>query len=128
MTDADGWQARVDAVWADADALGDQGVIDAIDALAAERPDGDALALFERGRAGWHDYVMFTLDAGVRTALLAVETEPDVESTQGGTGVVYWTVERGHTLGSTVGKAMGAAKYKPHLTTRNVNTLDKLLK
>lgn len=42
------WQARVDAVWADADRLGDQGVMDAIDALAAEAPD-PALALFERG-------------------------------------------------------------------------------
>jgi uncharacterized protein (DUF1697 family) len=82
---------------------------------------------FERGRPGWHDYVMFTLDPAVRTALLAVEPDPEVESTQGGPGVVYWTVERGSTIGSTLGKAMGAAKYKPHLTTRNVNTLDKLV-
>ncbi|HWM34185.1 MAG TPA: tetratricopeptide repeat protein [Pseudolysinimonas sp.] len=44
------WQERVDAVWADADRLGDQGVLDAIDALAAEAPD-PALALFERGGA-----------------------------------------------------------------------------
>lgn len=51
MTDAGDWQARVDAVWADADRLGDEGVITAIDALAAERPDGDALALFERAGA-----------------------------------------------------------------------------
>jgi hypothetical protein len=42
------WQERVDAVWADADRLGDQGVMDAIDALAAEAPD-PALAAFERG-------------------------------------------------------------------------------
>ena len=49
MTDE--WTARVLAVWADADRLGDAGVISAIDALAAERPDGDALALFERAGA-----------------------------------------------------------------------------
>src|SRR4051812_10676253 len=42
------WQQQVDAVWADADALGDQGVMDAIDALAADAPD-PALAAFERG-------------------------------------------------------------------------------
>jgi len=44
------WQERVDAVWADADRLGDQGVLDAIDALAVEAPD-PGLALFERGGA-----------------------------------------------------------------------------
>ena len=42
------WQEQVDAVWARADELGDQGVVDAIDALAAEAPD-PGLAAFERG-------------------------------------------------------------------------------
>ena len=42
------WQDEVDAVWARADELGDQGVRDAVDALAADAPD-PALALFERG-------------------------------------------------------------------------------
>ena len=42
------WQSRVDAVWAQADELGDQGVMDAMDALAEDAPD-PALALFERG-------------------------------------------------------------------------------
>jgi tetratricopeptide (TPR) repeat protein len=44
------WQERVDAVWAD-DALTPDGVIAAIDRLAAERPGDDAVALFERGGA-----------------------------------------------------------------------------
>ena len=39
------------AVWARADELGDEGVIEAIDALAAERPTDDAVALAERGGA-----------------------------------------------------------------------------
>ena len=47
----DDWQTRVDAVWADADRLSEDGVVAAIDALAAERPAGDALALFERAGA-----------------------------------------------------------------------------
>jgi hypothetical protein len=42
------WQEDVDAVWARSDELGDQGVMDAMDALAADAPD-PALALFERG-------------------------------------------------------------------------------
>lgn len=44
------WQSRVDAVWADA-ALNNAEVIDRIDELAAEWPDDDALALFERAGA-----------------------------------------------------------------------------
>ena len=83
---------------------------------------------FERGRAGWHDYVLFTEKAETRDALLAVDLDPELEKSAGGAGVVYWTVERGNTLSSALGKAMGAAKYKPWLTTRNVNTLEKLLK
>ena len=47
----DDWQTRVDAVWADADNLTEEALIAAIDDLATERPDGDALALFERGGA-----------------------------------------------------------------------------
>ncbi|WP_159500002.1 tetratricopeptide repeat protein [Microbacterium sp. 18062] len=46
----DDWDARIDAVWAD-DALDDQARIDAIEALAAERPAEDARALFERAGA-----------------------------------------------------------------------------
>ncbi len=42
------WQTRVDAIWARGDELGDQGVMDAMDALAVDAPD-PALALFERG-------------------------------------------------------------------------------
>ncbi|CAH0241553.1 tetratricopeptide repeat protein [Microbacterium sp. Bi128] len=46
----DDWQDRVDTVWAD-DTLTETQVIDAIDALAAERPEDDAVALFERAGA-----------------------------------------------------------------------------
>ena len=48
MTD---WQERVDAVWAATDELGDDEVVRRIDALAAERPEADPLALFERAGA-----------------------------------------------------------------------------
>jgi len=47
----DDWQVRVDAVWAEAAALGDDDLVSAIDALAAERDPGDALALLERAGA-----------------------------------------------------------------------------
>lgn len=47
----DTWQQRVDAVWADAANLADDDLVAQIDALAAERGPGDALALAERGGA-----------------------------------------------------------------------------
>jgi tetratricopeptide (TPR) repeat protein len=42
------WHDEVDAVWARADELGDQGVMDAMDTLAEHAPD-PGLAAFERG-------------------------------------------------------------------------------
>ncbi|MEL4318585.1 tetratricopeptide repeat protein [Leifsonia sp. YIM 134122] len=50
-TPSDDWNARVEAVWAAADELGDDAVIERIDALAAERGADDARALFERAGA-----------------------------------------------------------------------------
>ncbi len=46
------WAARVDALWAD-EQLSDAERVDAMERLAAERPHGDARALFEL--AGAHD-------------------------------------------------------------------------
>jgi uncharacterized protein (DUF1697 family) len=82
---------------------------------------------FERGREGWHDYVLFVLDPEVKDRLLALDLDPAHERCAGGEGVVYWTVPKGDTLDSELGKAIGKAAYKPHLTSRNVNTLEKLL-
>ena len=50
----DDWRQRVDAVWAAADRLGEQGTVEAVDALVAERPPGDPVALFEA--AGARDF------------------------------------------------------------------------
>jgi tetratricopeptide (TPR) repeat protein len=46
----DDWQNRVDAVWAD-EHLSEAEVVERIDALAAERAEDDAVALFERAGA-----------------------------------------------------------------------------
>lgn len=82
---------------------------------------------FPRGRDGWHDYVLFVLDPEVQRRLLERELDPSRERAAAGDGVVYWTVPKGDTLDSDLGKAIGKAAYKPHLTSRNVNTLEKLL-
>ncbi|MEP6842219.1 MAG: DUF1697 domain-containing protein [Pseudolysinimonas sp.] len=73
-----------------------------------------------------HSYVVFAVKPEVRAELLAVELDPTVEQAQAGDGVIYWSVPKGSTLDSALGKAQAKASYKPWLTTRNLNTLDKL--
>ena len=73
-----------------------------------------------------HAYVVFVEKDSVRDELLAVDLDPDVEQAQKGPGVIYWTVPKGSTLDSAMGKAQSASKHKPWLTTRNLNTLEKL--
>lgn len=69
-TDATGWDDRVAAVWAD-ETIDDEQRIAAIDALAAERPAGDARAAFEA--AGARDSAGHEVEAEVfyRAALEA---------------------------------------------------------
>jgi uncharacterized protein (DUF1697 family) len=73
-----------------------------------------------------HAYVVFVLKDSVRDELLAVDLDPKIEQAQAGDGVVYWSVPKGDTLGSAMGKAQSAGKHKQWLTTRNLNTLEKL--
>jgi len=49
MTDT--WQSRIDAVWQAAPDMAELDVVGAIDALVAERPEDDPLALFEAAGA-----------------------------------------------------------------------------
>jgi len=74
-----------------------------------------------------HAYVVFILKPEVRDELLAVELDPAVEQAKAGDGVVYWSVPKGSTLDSAMGKAQGSGRHKQWLTTRNLNTLEKLL-
>lgn len=74
-----------------------------------------------------HAYVVFVVDPATRAALLAVELDPAVERVAEGDGVLYWTVPKGGTLDSAMGRAQGSGRHKQWLTTRNLNTLEKLL-
>lgn len=80
---------------------------------------------YERS-ADRHAYVVFVLKDEVRDELLAVPLDPALEQAQAGDGVVYWSVPKGLTLDSAMGKAQGSGRHKPWLTTRNLNTLEKL--
>jgi uncharacterized protein (DUF1697 family) len=73
-----------------------------------------------------HAYVVFVVKPEVRSELLAVELDPAVEQAAEGDGVIYWSVPKGSTLDSAMGRAQSKASDKPWITTRNLNTLEKL--
>jgi len=84
---------------------------------------------FEREVEGHHSYVTFVTDAAVLDELveLAADAGPD-EKIERGDGVVYWQVPKMGTLDTTIGKTMGKKRYKSSTTTRNLRTVDKVLK
>ncbi len=94
--------------------------VDAIRAIVDAYP-------FER-EPDRHAYVVFVMKPEVRAGLLAVELDPAVERAAEGDGVIYWTVPKGSTLDSAMGRAQSVSRHKPWLTTRNLNTLEKLLR
>ena len=73
-----------------------------------------------------HAYVVFAVKPEVRTELLAVKLDSAIEQAEAGDGVIHWSVPKGSTLDSAMGKAQSKASYKPWITTRNLNTLEKL--
>ncbi|HEU0206436.1 MAG TPA: DUF1697 domain-containing protein [Pseudolysinimonas sp.] len=73
-----------------------------------------------------HAYAVFVVKPEVRSELLAVELDPSIEQASAGDGVIYWSVPKGSTLDSAMGKAQATASYKPWITSRNLNTLEKL--
>jgi uncharacterized protein (DUF1697 family) len=84
---------------------------------------------FEREVDGHHSYVTFVTDAAVLDELagLAADAGPD-ELIERGDGVIYWQVPKTGTLDTTIGKTMGKKRYKSSTTTRNLRTVDKVLK
>ena len=50
------------------------------------------------------------------------------EKIKRGKGVIYWQVPNKGTLDTTIGKTMGKKRYKSSTTTRNLRTLDKVLR
>ncbi|BBX62960.1 hypothetical protein MSAS_21340 [Mycobacterium saskatchewanense] len=96
--------------------------IDTVRAVADAYP-------FEREVDGYQSYVTFVADDAVLDELagLASDAGPD-EKISRGDGVIYWQVPKGGTLDSTIGKTMGKPRYKSSTTTRNLRTLDKVLR
>ena len=58
---------------------------------------------------------------------LALQAGDEKDSIKFGDGVLYWKVKIGNTLDSPFAKIMAKAKYKSSITTRNLNTLEKMV-
>ncbi|MBU9766324.1 DUF1697 domain-containing protein [Mycobacterium sp. TNTM28] len=82
---------------------------------------------FEREVADHHSYVTFVGDADVLDELAALAPGP-ADLVARGDGVLYWQVPRAATLSSAIGKTMGKKRYKSSMTTRNLRTLEKVLR
>lgn len=96
--------------------------VDTVAAISAAYP-------FDREVQGHHSYVTFVTDPEVldEIAALAAGATPE-EKIARGEGVVYWQVPRSSTLTTTIGKTMGKKRYRSSTTTRNLRTLDKVLR
>ena len=76
---------------------------------------------------GHHSYVTFVSDPTVLEELAGLQPGLD-ERIARGDGVIYWQVPRSKSLQSAMGKTMGKKRYKSSTTTRNLRTLDKVLR
>jgi uncharacterized protein (DUF1697 family) len=84
---------------------------------------------FERELPDHQSYVTFVSDDNVFDELKQLAKTPGPgEKITPGDGVLYWQVAKGKTLDSTVGKTMGKKRYKSSTTTRNLRTLERVLK
>lgn len=75
-----------------------------------------------------HPYLVFSSSADVAAELAAgaAELNGATESVAPGDGVLYWRVQRGASVDSPFAKLLAKSRYKPHVTTRNLRTVEKL--
>lgn len=76
--------------------------------------------------ADTHAYVVFTSDPAARDDLLAVPPN-DVDRIAPGDGVVYWACPKGSSTDTPFARVAAKARFKQTTTTRNTNTLRKML-
>lgn len=94
--------------------------LDTVAGISADYP-------FERDVDGHHSYITFVSDDDVLRELGDLKGGPG-ERIQPGVGVIYWQVARETTRDSAMGKTMGKKRYKSSTTTRNIRTIDKVLR
>ena len=94
--------------------------IDTVARISADYP-------FEREVPEHHSYVTFVSDPPVLDELVKLAADAG-ETAARGDGVLYWQVARSATLTSAIGKTMGKKRYTSSTTTRNLRTLEKVLR
>lgn len=76
----------------------------------------------------FHRYIVFLKNGFEKVVVKDFKTAKDAgEKISAGDGVIYWTVPKGSTLDSPFGKYIAKLAAKEFQTTRNVNTLEKIL-
>lgn len=76
-----------------------------------------------------HRYVVLVSDDAILPELitLANQLDADIERIAPGPGVLYWQLPKGRSLDTDFAKVMTKAKIKRVTTTRNLNTLEKMV-
>lgn len=77
-----------------------------------------------------HAYIVFASDAPARDDVLSGAPEMDAASGEqlaAGADVVYWRCPKGASTETPFSKHLGRARFKATTTTRNLNTLRKLV-
>ena len=83
---------------------------------------------FGGGDSQMHSYVVF-FEGGLENELVAAVGDLDnkIERVEAGDGVLYWRVPKGSTLTSDFAKYLVKARYRDLHTSRNINTLRKIV-
>ena len=74
-----------------------------------------------------HAYVVFASDPAAVRALIVGDALDDDEQVAAGEGVLHWTVPKGRTIDSVFGRRLAHRVREGTVTTRNLNTLEKIL-
>jgi len=78
----------------------------------------------------FHNYVFLGSEKVEETLLEEFEKAAREEGEQGKivNEIFYWQVPKGQTLNSTFGKILGRKSLKDKMTSRNINTFEKIIK
>ncbi|KFC22048.1 DUF1697 domain-containing protein [Epilithonimonas lactis] len=78
----------------------------------------------------FHNYVFLGSENVEQTLLEEFEKSSKAEGEKGKivNNIFYWQVPKGQTLDSTFGKILGRKSLKDKMTSRNINTFEKIIK
>lgn len=81
-------------------------------------------------KENFHNYIFLGSEKVEETLLEEFEKATKEEGEQGKVlnEIFYWQVPKGQTLDSTFGKILGRKSLKDKMTSRNVNTFEKIIK